>query len=312
MAMQQPINMTLTKVGLKYVQDPSTFVAGNIFPQCPVNLLSASFPTYPKEYWMKNEAAVRAPGTESEGGTHKRGLDTYTCEDVSFHEDVPFENIKNDPAPLNPEKAATRRVILKIAIKDEVDFAGDYMVTGTWGTDKTVVIGWGTPGTAIPLNDVSVARAAVKVATGYDPNTLVLSRTAFDALTFCEQITDRLKYTTSENITEGILARLFNVSRVIVCNTVYDSAKYGAAAVQAFVMGDSALLLHTASSPSLEEASAGYNFTWNGYGLKGFGVRRYWREDPMAYRVEAHHYHDMKLMAADLGYFFNGPVAGGG
>jgi hypothetical protein len=237
-------------------------------------------------------------------------LDTYSCEDVSFHEDVPFENIKNDPSPLNPEKAATRRVILKIAIKDEVDFAADFMATGKWGTDVTPTIGWGTPGTAIPLNDVSVGRAAVKQATGYDPNTLVLSRGAFDALTFCEQITDRLKYTTSENVTTGILARLFNVDRVVICNTVYDSAKYGATAAQAFVVGDSALLMHTASSPSLEEASAGYNFTWNGYGSEGFGVRRYWREDPMAFRVEAHHYHDMKLMASDLGYFFDDPVSG--
>lgn len=311
MALQTALNETLTKVGLKYVQDPASFVAGNIFPQCPVNKLSATFPTYDKEYWMKNEAEVRVPGTESKGGTHARGTDSYTCVDVSFHEDVPFENIENDPTPLNPERAATRRVILKIALYDEITFASSFMATSQWGTDETPTVGWGTPDTAIPLNDIQTGKDYVKQYTGFDPNTLLLSRTAFSALKFCEQITDRLKYTSSANITTDILARLFEVDRVVVCNTVYDSAKYGATASQEFVMGDVALLFYAPSGPSLEDPSAGYNFTWTGYGMEGFGVRRFWRDEPMAWRVEAHHYHDMKKVASDLGYFFDGPVAGG-
>ena len=95
---------------------------------------------------------------------------------------------------------------------------------------------------------------------------------------------------------------------IIVCNTVYDSAVYGATAAQSFVLGDVALLFYSPSGPSLEDPSAGYNFTWNGYGMEGFGTRRFWLEKEMAYRVEAHHYHDMKKVASDLGYFFSTPV----
>lgn len=309
MALQTALNETLTKVGVKYIQDPNSFVAGNIFPRCPVNKLSATFPTYDKEYWMKNEAKKRVPGAESAGGTHARGTDSYSCEDISFHEDVPFENIENDPTPLNPEKAATRRVILKIALADEVDFASSFMTTGVWGTDANPGTGWGTSATATPLNDISTGRLTVKQATGFDPNTLVLSRKAFDALKFCDQITDRLKYTTSSNVTADILARMFELEKIVVCNTVYDTAKYGATAAQAFVMDDVALLFYAPSAPSLEEPSAGYNFVWTGYGTDGFGVRRFWREENMSYRVEAHHYHDMKKVASDLGYFFSSPVA---
>lgn len=303
MALQTAMNETLTRVGLKYVQDPSFFQAGNIFPRCSVNKLSATYPTYDKAYWMKNEAEVRVPGAESKGGTHARGTGSYSCEDIAFHEDVPFENIENDPEPLNPERAATRRVIQKIALYDELFFTTNFFKTGVWGTDGDKNAAWATPSSATPLNDIATGRTTVKKATGFDPNTLILSRDSFEALKFCDQITDRLKYTSSANVTADIIARMCEVDRVIVLNAVYDSAKYGATAAQNFIGSNGALLIYTPSSPSLEEPSAGYNFVWTGYGAEGFGVRRFWREENMAWRVEAHHYHDMALMAADLGYF---------
>ena len=310
MALQKRLDETLTKVGVKYVQDPSNFVAGNLFPRCPVMKLSSTFPTYDKEYWFKDEAEERSPGTESAGGVHGRGTDSYDCKDMSFHEDVPFENIENDPEPLNPEKAATLRVTGKIALRDEREWSANFLTTSVWGTDATPTVGWGTPATAIPLNDVSDAKRAVKQATSFEPNVFVIGRTVFDKLKFCDQITDRLKYTSSQNVTEDILARMFEVDRVVVMNAVYDSAKYGATASMGFVAGDVGLLMHVTGAPSLEMPSAGYTFVWNGFGIQGYGVRRFWREEEMAWRVEAHNYRDMKKVAADLGYFFNGPVAG--
>ena len=109
MALITPVSETLTKVGLKYIQDPANFKAGKIFPACPVNLQAAEFPVYDKSYWLKNEAQVRRPGTESAGGTHARGKDTYSCQNIAYHEDVAMESIANDPNPLNPLKAATLR-----------------------------------------------------------------------------------------------------------------------------------------------------------------------------------------------------------
>lgn len=300
---------TLTNVGLKYNQDSSNFVAGRVFPNCPVNLLSSTFPTYDKAYWMKNEAADRAPGTESKGSPHARGTDSYACKDKSFHDDVPDEYIANDPAPLNAEKAATNRVAKKIEIANEVDFATNFFSTSIWGTDKVPTTKWTAAGAGDPFGDIDTAKSTVKLATSFEPNTMVMSYEVYNVLKRHSDITGQIRYTSSANVTTDLLARMFEVDRVIVMSGVYDTAAYGATASQSFIGGKNVLLCYTASSPSLEEPSAGYRFTWNGYGQGGFGIKNWAIDALSARRVEAHSYADMKLVAADLGYFLSAVVA---
>ena len=293
---------TLTKVGLQYLQDRSNFAAGRVFPNCPVKYISGTFPTYDKAYWMKNEAKVRAPGTESAGSPHARGTDSYACEDVSFHDDVPFENIENDPAVLNPESAATRRVTSKIDIYDEVDFATNFFSTGKWGTDLSPSTKWDASSGSDPLGEIDTAKQVVKKATGFDPNRIAISREVYDVLKRHADIKEQIKYTSSRNVTPELLAYMFEVDQVVVLNGVYDTAKYGATASQSFIGGQHCLVYYAASGPSLEEPSAGYRFVWSGYGDEGFGVESIELPKQKAVRVEAHNYRDMKLVASDLGY----------
>jgi len=305
MALQTYYSETLTNVGLKYMQDRSNFASGRVFPNCTVNLLSSTYPTYDKSYWMKNEADVRAPGTESAGSPHARGTDSYACKDISFHEDVPNEYIANDPSPLNPEKAATRRVANKIDIYDEVAFAANFFVTGKWATDLTPGTAWTAAGAGDPFGNIDTAKATVKAATGFDPNRILVNRTVYDVLKRHSDIKDQIKYTSSSNVTTGLLASMFEVEEFIVMNGVYDSAAYGASASQGFIGSNHCLIYYAPSAPSLEEPSAGYRFTWNGYGNAGYGVDNFDLPKQKARRVEAHNYRDFKLVASDLGYLLD-------
>jgi len=309
MGLQTYYSETLTNVGLKYMQARSNFASGRVFPNCPVNLLSSTYPTYDKTYWMKSEAAVRAPGTESAGSPHARGTDSYACEDVSFHEDVPNEYIANDPSPLNPEKAATNRVAGKIDLYDEVAFAATFFTQGVWGTDKTPGTLWTAAGAGDPFGDIDLAKATVKKNTSFDPNRMLISREVYDILKRHSDLKDQIKYTSAKNITTELMASLFEVDEVIVMNGVYDSAKYGAAASQGFIGSNHCLLYYVSSAPSLEEPSAGYRFTWNGFGAGGFGVENFDLPKQKARRVEAHNYRDFKLVASDLGYLLDDVIA---
>ena len=309
MALQTYYSETLTKVGLKYSQDASSFVSGRVFPNCPVNLLSSTYPTYDKSYWFKNEAGVRAPGTESKGSPHARGTGSYACEDVSFHEDVPDEYIENDPEPLNPESAATRRVNDKINIYDEVDFNTRFFSAAIWANDVTPSTLWTAAGAGDPFADVDLGKRTMKAATGRDPNKLLLGRDVFDIMKRHSDVRDMVKYVSSEVTTAQLLARLFEVDEVLVMNGIYDSAAYGASASMDFIGGKHALLYYAPRTPSLEEPSAGYRFTWNGYGEGGYGVKNFALSKQSSRRVEAHSYRDMKLVATDLGYFLESVVA---
>lgn len=299
---------TLTNVGLKYMQDPSKFKATKIFPSCPVTLLSSNYPTYDKEYWFKNEATIRVPGSESSGSRHGRGTASYSCQDVSHHEDVPDEYIKNDPAPLNPLKAATRRVNHVISVFDEVDWATRFFSTGTWGADTANPSVQWTTSAGVPLEDIDGWKTTMESETAFEPNTIVISKGVYNVLKRHTTVKDQVKYTSSANVTVELLARILEVDRVVVLSAVYDAAAYGATADMDYIAGDHFLMLHCADSPSLESPSAGYNFAWTGYGSNGYGVRTLDMETKMATRVEAHNYHDMKQVAADLGSFVATPL----
>jgi len=312
MSLATHFSTTLTNVGTKYMQDPDAFKAGQIFPMCPVTLLSSSFPTWDKAYWLKNEAAERTPGTESAGSPQGRGTDNYSCVDVSFHEDVPQEYIDNDPAALNPQKSAVRRVTHKIALYDEVAYVASFFKTGVWGTDAAApTITWNTAN-SIPLEDIDGYKRTMQSLTGRKPNKAVMSQKVFDVLKRHPTIKGTL-FTTSAGVptaqvNEAMLAAVLELDEIIVLRAIVDTAKYGATASIGYIAGDKFQLLHCTKTPSIEEPSAGYNFGWGGFGTNGYGIRSWYREDPNAVRVEAHHYHQMKKVAADLGLFVDAPL----
>lgn len=307
MALQTAYSETLTKVGVKYTQDPANFVAGKVFPACPVNLQSSQYPVYDKAYWMKNEAEIRMPGTESAGGTHARSFDSYSCQDTSYHEDVPFESTKNDPNPLNPLKAATRRVTDKIAIWNEVDFSTRFLTTGVWTDASAPSVKWDADN-ATPLEDVDGYKRQMKLATGRNANKMVMSEKVYDVLKRNDVLKEQIKYTRGGNLNKQLIAEAFEVDEIVVMGAVYDAAAFGATADMNYIAGDKVLLLHTTNSPSLEEPSAGYTFKWTGYGANGYGVRSIELEKEMATRVEVHNYQDQKVVASDLGVFIDAPL----
>jgi hypothetical protein len=312
MSLQTQFSSTLTNVGVKYMQDPAAFKAGKIFPLCPVTLLSSSFPTWDKSYWLKNEAQERTPGTISAGSPQGRGTDNYSCVDVSFHEDVPQEYIDNDPVALNPQKSAVRRVTHKIALYDEVQYVSNFFKTGVWGTDASAPSTKWDAANSTPLQDIDGYKRTMQSLTGRTPNKAVMSQKVFDVLKRHATIKGTLFTTTSgvptAQINEQTLAAILELDEIIVLRAIVDSAKYGATASIAYIAGDKFQLLCTTMNPSLEEPSAGYNFGWSGFGTNGYGVRSWYREDPNAVRVEAHNYHQMKKVAADLGVFVDAPL----
>lgn len=307
MSLQSAYTETLTKVGVKYMQDPKHFRASKIFPACPVTLMSSQYPTYDKEYWMKNQAAIRVPGTESVGGTHARAFESYSCEDVSYHEDVPREFIANDPKPLNPLASATRRVLHICSLFIEIDWITRFFTTTVWTDASAPSTKWDADSNDM-LGDIDGYKQTMQVATGFEPNKGVASQVVFDVMKRQAQVRDQLKYTQSRNVTAAMLADILELDELVVLSAVYDSANFGAAASQSYIAGSHFALMHVTSAPSLEAPSAGYNFNWTGFGTDGFKMKVKPQENAEAERVEAHKYQDMKKVAADLCVFVDAPL----
>jgi hypothetical protein len=163
-----------------------------------------------------------------------------------------------------------------------------------------------------PIEDIEAGKAKILSTTGLEANTLVLGYDVFRRLKNHPDLVDRIKYTSSQTITEDMLARMFDIERVLVSKSVKATNAEGATAAYSFTTGKTALLAHVAPNPGILTPSAGYTFSWTGVsqgmGLT-IGTSSFRLESLRATRVEAELAFDNKVVASDLGYFWNTIVA---
>ena len=99
------------------------------------------------------------------------------------------------------------------------------------------------------------------------PNTLALGVEAYAALTANPEILERVKYSGSTlnpaTVNSNVLAQLLEIERVVVLNSVYNKAGYGATEMDFVCDPAGALLCYSAQTPAIDEPSAGYIFAWD-------------------------------------------------
>lgn len=319
------VNAPLTNISVAFIQNASDFIASKVFPNIPVAKQSDRYYVYNRGDFNRDEMDLRAPGTESAGsGYSLDNTPTYFADRYSVHKDIPDEVRANADAALNPDREATVFVTSKALIKREKLFVGKYFKTGVWGTDITGVSS-GPSGAQVlqwndaasdPIKNVRDAKRTIRQSTGFEPNKLVLGRAVYDALVDHPDIIDRVKYGQTAGApakgTLNALATLFEIDEILVMNAIENTAKEGQTASHSFIGGKHAMLCHSATAPGLMTPTAGYTFSWTGLmgnGIEGNRIRQFRLEREGVDRVEIDMCFDLKVVAAELGYFFNTVVA---
>lgn len=318
------VDAILTNISVAHLQDTTTFVANAVFPAVEVSKQSDKYYKYDKGDWFRDEAEKRADATESAGSGYRVGNDNYSCDVYAFHKDVGDQTRANADQPLNLDLDAAAFVANRMLMRMERDWASTCFTTGVWGTDLTGVSG--TPGAgefkqwndaaSTPVTDIEDAKREVLATTGFLPNTIVVGYDVYKELKQHPAIYERLKHTTSENITREILARFFEVERFIVAQAVVNTGKREADGSGAdsfgFVFGKAAWLGYVSDAPGLLQPSAGYRFSWTGVsdGLgASIGTTRFRLPAKRADRIESQMAWDFKVVAPDLGVFMASAVA---
>ena len=318
---QVHVDAILTNISVAYLQRAENFIADKVFPVVPVDKQSDKYFVYTKNDWLRDEARVRADGTESVGSGYNITTDTYYADVFAIHKDIGDQTRANADAPINVDREAAEFVTHRLLTRREIQFVNDFMTTSKWATDVTGVAASPTTGQTVqwsdytnsdPIEDIEAGKAQILSTTGMEANTLVLGYDVFRKLKNHPDLVDRIKYTSSQTITEDMLARMFDIERVLVSKSVKATNAEGATAAYGFTTGKTALLCHVAPSPGILTPSAGYTFSWTGVsqgmGLT-IGTSSFRLESLRATRVEAELAFDNKVVASDLGYFWNTIVA---
>ena len=318
---QVHVDAILTNISVAYLQRAENFIADKVFPVVPVDKQSDKYFVYTKNDWLRDEAQVRTDGTESVGSGYNITTDTYYADVYAIHKDIGDQTRANADAPINVDREAAEFVTHRLLTRREIQFNNDFMKTGVWSKDITGVaaspttnqtVRWSDFTNSDPIEDVEAGKAGILSTTGLEANTLVLGYDVFRKLKNHPDLVDRIKYTSSQTITEDMLARMFDIERVLVSKAIKATNKEGATAAYSFTTGKSALLAHVAPNPGVLTPSAGYTFSWTGVsGGMGLtiGTSSFRLESLRATRVEAELAFDNKVVSSDLGYFWNDIVA---
>ena len=309
---QVHVDAILTNISVAYMQMAENFIATKVFPVVPVSKQSDKFFKYTKNDWFRDEAQRRADATESAGGGYNLSTDSYQADVYAFHKDIGDQTRANADAPINVDREAAEFVTGRMLLKMETEFVSNFFTTSVWGTDTTPSNLWSDYTSSDPIGDIEAGKRTILSTTGYEPNTLVLGYDVFIQLKNHPDLVDRIKYTSSQVLSESLLASLFGVPRVMVAKSLKATNNEGGSEAYAFNYGKNALLTYSAPSAGLLQPSGGYVMSWTGVsqGIGAtIGVSRMRLEQYKADRIEAEVAFDMKVIGADLGFFFNACVA---
>ena len=301
------VDAILTNMSVAYMQEAYAFVASRAFPQVQVQKQSDRYFVYDQADFFRDQVQRRADGTQSAGTGYSLSTAAYSAEVYALHKDIGDQTRANADDPLDMDMDATRFLTQQMLIRQEVEWASAAFTTGVWGSDVVPGVLWDAANST-PIANIETGKNAVLTATGYVPNTVIMSYKVFSALMDNADIVDRIKYTSTESVSEDLLARLFNVDRVLIMAGTYNTAANGATASYSQIGDKDVLLCYVPQNPGLMQPSAGYTMVWNGVS-SGMGtssaISRFRLEAEKADRIEIEAAWDTKIVSSALGYFLS-------
>ena len=310
------VNRPLTNVSIAYAQAADEFIADKVFPTIITTPQSDLYFVYPKDQWFRTDAQKRGLSQESAGSGYGVTNDSFFCEVKAVHKDIDDKTRPNADPPINMDSDATEFVTAQGLLRREKDWAAEYFTTGLWtgsstGTDITPGTLWDVAGST-PIVDMRGELRSMKKKTGRRPNVGVLAEDVWDTLQDHADFLARIKISDDQIVTTGLLAKLLGLDKILIAGAIENDALEGAALNMDFIYSKDCAFYYAAPKPSLMQPSAGYTFAWTGYlgaSAKGMRIKKFRMESIASDRIEMEIAYDQKLVAADLGVFFNNVIS---
>lgn len=318
------VDRYLTNFSVNFVQDAKNFVAQKATSLITVQKQSDLYVTYDRGYFWRDEAAPRPLGGRPVQVNYKVNNQTYTAIEYALEHVVDDRQRSNVDDPIRLDENATTLLSGKHMIKQDRYWAQNFFKTGVWtndviGSDSPTVGAHGilkfSDAGSTPISAIDTWKDTIHASTGYMPNTLVLGAKVKTVLRSHPDIADRIKYTQIGLADEDLLGRLFEIDKVTVARSIYNSANEGAANNFSYIADTKSMWLGFIDpNPTIDSPTAIAMFAWVGL-LPGVtnaigGVIERGRDE----RAHSDYFQDrmawdMQVVSADLGTFFSGVVS---
>ena len=286
------------------------FIANMLSPNVPVKHETDTYYVYSKDSLMLPDT-LRADWAVSREASFNLSTASYTVKQHSLSDLITERKRQNADPAIDLERDTTEYLTEKIMMRKEYDvltaigtksnWAQEYSLTSTfaWSANTTL---------SNPIDIALSAGSAIARNSGYLPNVCAIDYGTFLALKKHVSIVDRIKYTQVDSVTESLLARLFEVGKVLVSRAVYNTAEEGMADSMSFMMTDCAWFGYVAPAPGLKKVSALYTFVTTNANNSPMSVKK-WRDDERGGdKVEVSHMYQHKVVASDAAFYIGNTI----
>lgn len=300
------VDPILTTVARGY-QNPQ-FVGHKLFPVVPVMSSGGQILEFNKDSWRKFNLR-RAPGGDVVEIDYGYAGKPYTLIQDSVHGKVPREHLRDGAATpgINLGTIATNTAMSAIMRSQEIEQATLATTASNYAASNKLDLSassWNNP-ERNPITDIKKGKQAVADQTGFEPNQLVLSGDAWNALS-TNPFTLGL-FTRGEVeeliVTPAMLAAKLDLTEIAIGRTTYINSSN--ATVKAW--GTHAVLAYTEiGSPTNALPSFGYTYTLEGNPV----VEQTWYNNTnKSWMYPVNNEYSPVIAGADAGYLFIGAGA---
>lgn len=338
------VNPVLNVFSVAYLQNEDAFIADKVFPVIGSPKPTGVYYTFPKGTFFRTDVERRSPGTPAPRTSWRPDKKTFGTEVFHIAEDLYEEDMAAADSDLQLESTTAIQLTRQMMIKKELDWATAYWKAGVWGRDLAGVASGPSSSQFLrfdvtgsdPVTFFQNESVYMLEATGFRPNTLVISPYIETVLANHPVILDRIKYNgfaTPDSIRFGAgsmtfrqaLSQLFRIERILVAEAVVNTANETLDASPPlradpglhFAFNKSALLTYTNPNPGPRQPSAGYNFSWTGMlgsaaqqgPGAGLRMRRWWDPQISATTIQCDASWHFETVSPDVGTYMSAVVA---
>ena len=302
MPVQGPIHVDkpLSNISIGYKSEG--LIADQLYPAVPVQHESDVYFVFDKAAALRTPQSLRANGSEANEDNLVLSTASYRLEEFALKDILSDRDRDNQDPGLNLQVAMVEDLTDKILRQREIDAATQVFTNGNWANESSLAATAAWSANTTLSNPILVAMSAsadILTNCGRMANTCVLDNRTFLAVREHTSVVDRIKYTSADSVSEGMIKNLFGVQKLLVARGTQNTASENLAAVMAPIWTDSAWFGYLAQSPSLRNPSALYAMKKSGGGAQ---VKR-WRDDARNGEwLEVSHMYDHIAPATDAGY----------
>lgn len=264
----QVIDPVLTEHARGYTNQE---LIGNILlPFVDIPNRSAKVIRFGKDAFRRYMNTQRSPGSQTRRVQYGYESDTVSLHQEALEAQVPYElqQSANKVPGIDLAKGSIQYVQDILALNREVRIAKLVRDPAIYNAaNKTTLTGndkWSAAASK-PEDDIKEAREAIRRMIGRYPNVLVLSANAFNALSRHPAIKENFKYTSSDSITEVMLAKYFNIDKIVVGKAVALEENARDSDPASDVWGNDAIIAYVPNGSSFMVPSFGYTYRLSGY-----------------------------------------------